>query len=61
MKFHDPGCDLLKMMDVLQSGVWHFGLVYEDYRFLWKIKIPPKIRMFLWLVLRESILIRDFC
>ena len=46
------------MIDVLQSGVWHFGLVYEDYRFLWKIKIPPKIRMFLWLVLWESILTR---
>ena len=29
------------------------------YRFLWKVKIPLRVRTFLWLVLKKSILTRD--
>ena len=29
------------------------------YRFLWKIKIPLKVKTFIWLMLKKSILTRD--
>jgi hypothetical protein len=35
----------------------NFGAV--PYKFLWKVKIPLRIKTFIWLVLRKSILTKD--
>src|SRR4051812_32329932 len=29
------------------------------WRFIWKIKLPPRVKTFIWLVLKKSILTRD--
>lgn len=50
-----------------KSGVYSVKSIYSamqvgckvPYKFLWKVKIPPRIRTFIWLVLRKSILTRD--
>jgi hypothetical protein len=35
----------------------NYGVV--PYKFMWKIKIPMRVKTFLWLILKKSILTRD--
>jgi hypothetical protein len=35
------------------------GIIPVNIHFVWKLKVPPKIRFFLWLIVHNKILTRD--
>lgn len=37
----------------------HSGVLCQHYRRLWKIKCPPKVKVFLWVLLQNKLLTRE--
>ena len=62
-----PGDDQI-VWTLTKNGIFSVKSLYRilisnsigyPYKFMWKIQIPQKIKMFLWLTLRNSILTQD--
>jgi hypothetical protein len=41
----------------MYRALQNYGVV--PYKFMWKIKIPMRVKTFIWLILKKSILTRD--
>ena len=39
--------------------LYHTGITSPHYKFMWKIKVPMKVKIFLWLMLEDKILTQE--